>query len=415
MGEGDEEEEEEEEEEDHEEGEDGGGETSGVQRPKPRPVEPFLVSDAALEAHALLVAGEAVPAALTLELIRQRIASPTVQHRGYVWRLALLRHCHPLTRHCHVIPYRTLRAVSRPANSWLGGCRYVLEACHDEGTTSEPAVAQLAVQALWELSIVPEYLIELVAADEDRAARIATRRLHPVTGAEILKENVVGPIEGPGADGDEEEEEVEEDPLDEDGDEEEEEEGEQDPVEEAPPATQVAPVPSDTLAAYDAAVSTPTDVKFVGSGAFIESDLDVDEIAVAYAKTFLGPYRLKLDDTLPIDTVVSSLLFSLERRSIPPIKEVLVLDPVDDDPGVMTTLRASNLPDPDSPIWNLSRFGAMCPVSLVETGKAVFGLGTYVIPPPHTSDFSIAMLLCFWCCVVYHTTAYTGLATLGLV
>lgn len=69
------EDEEEEEEDDEEEGETG--------RPKPLPVEPFVVSEEAIRAYDLLVAGNAVPMELTLELIRQHIASPSVQHRGY--------------------------------------------------------------------------------------------------------------------------------------------------------------------------------------------------------------------------------------------------------------------------------------------------------------------------------------------
>lgn len=252
----------------------------------------------------------------------------------------------------------------------------MLEAFHDTEATSDPEVAAKAVEALHSFSIVPEYHLELVATPEDRVNRVVARRTDPVTGKHLLLEMVADDV-------DEDEEDEEEDEEEEEDEDDEEEEEDKDPVEEPPELPAVSSVPTVSRLDYGAAIVTPEDSDVsaelnLGAGA-LEETTGVSEVARAYAKTFLGPYSLRLDDTVELSETVAALLFMLERRSIPPIKEAMVLDAAEEDANIMTAFRAANLPeaeDGEVPLWNLSRFGQYCPVSMKDQGKAVLGIAT---------------------------------------
>lgn len=258
-----------------------------------------------------------------------------------------------------------------------------MEALHDDAGT--PAQADAAVRATESLVLPPQYLIRLVASPEDLASRRCNRRFDPVTGVELLLEDVEVPAPPVGDDGNEEEDANAADAGG-DGDDDEEDDAVKVPVEDPPKPFVAAPIPPVSRAAYDAGVIRPDDVEVSGiaSGSGSKTTANAESPCAAasarFISRFVGPFLIDLDDTRPVQELVTGLELALSLRDAPSVREPIILEGVDaiGDEAV-DALLASSLPDGDgddepSP-WLPARCGGFCPVTLRDSGRTVRGSG----------------------------------------
>ena len=256
---------------------------------------------------------------------------------------------------------------------------YVLEALHDDAGTMEQADA--AVRATETLVLPPQYLIRLVASPEDLASRRQNRRFDPVTGVELLLEDVEVPAP-PVGDAGNEEEDTDIADAGGDGDDDEDDDAVKIPVEDPPKPFVAAPIPPVTRAAYDAGVVGPDDLSGIESGSGGNTNAETPSAAASahFANRFVGPFRIDLDDTRPVQELVTGLELALSLRDAPSVREPIILEGVDalGDEAVEALL-TSSLPegddDEESSPWLPARCGGFCPVTLRDSGRAVRGSG----------------------------------------
>jgi hypothetical protein len=174
------------------------------------------------------------------------------------------------------------------------------------------------VRATETLALPPQYLIRLVATQDDLVARLRTRRFDPITGVELLLEDVELPPPPPAAEGAEEEEEEEDQAGGDDGDDEDE---DKPLVEEPPKPFAAAPVPLITRAAYNAGITRPDDVDVMSTfEGGREKPTPSTDASAQYADRFIGPFRLDLDDTRPIQELVTDLENALSLCDVPSVR-----------------------------------------------------------------------------------------------